>query len=403
MADLTVAGGVYREIVMWPTSDEVFGSAGRAACSVSRMGVDVHLHGYADCILNEAMAGRALTYGFHWHPTSIERGVSFHYTHGLARPAISDWSKDNPPLDIKAERVLRYGMLEGSARINAEIAVYDPQNTAAPTWFHENGSTAGRLAVVLNEHEAATLLQQTLPGEKMISAVAEAEGAEVVVLKRGPRGALVFDSHRISVIPAFETRNVSKIGSGDQFAAQFARAWMIDDEDAAQAALQASKATAYYCECGDFPDRAELAVFEPTPLLLGDRWLSGYRAKVYLAGPFFTLAQLWMIEEARRQLQFMGLDVISPYHDIGKGSADMVVPLDLAAIRECDFVYAIVDGLDAGTIYEIGYARSQARPVVVYAENETSEDLKMMAGSDCFVCRDFVSSIYRAAWIGAAL
>jgi len=403
MAILTVAGGIYREMVMWPTSDEVFGSAGRAACSISHMGVEVDLHGYADETLNESMTARSLDFGFRWFPTIIGRGVSFHYTHGLATPSISKWSDDAPPLDIEAERVLRYGMLEGSARIKAEFAVYDPQNTYKPDWFHANGSTAKHLAVVLNEHEAATLLGRKLADFDAVAAVASTEGAEVVVLKRGPRGALVRVGSGVESIPAFETQGVSKIGSGDQFAAQFARAWMIDGLSAVDAAFQASKATAFYCERGQFPDRNELEAYEPTPLPLGNRWLEGHQAKVYLAGPFFTLSQLWMIEEARSQLRHMGLEVVSPYHDIGRGDADVVVPRDLAAIDECDLVYAIADGLDAGTIYEIGYARALGRPVVVYAENETVEDLKMMAGSDCFVCRDFVSSIYRAGWIGAAL
>lgn len=403
MAILTVAGGIYREMVMWPPSDQVFGSAGRAACSISQMGVEVDLHGYADETLNDSMTAKASEFGFRWFPTIIEHGVTFHYIHGLATPSISKWSENAPVLEIEAERVLRYGMLEGSARIKADLAVYDPQNTYKPEWFHANGSTAKRLAVVLNEHEAATLLGKRLPDHEAVAAVATAESAEVVVLKRGPRGALVREGSEVESIPAFETKGVSKIGSGDQFVAQFARAWMVDGLSAVDAALQASKATALYCERGEFPDRDELEAYEPTPLPLGERWLEGSKAKVYLAGPFFTLNQLWMIEEARSQLRQMGLDVISPYHDIGTGEADLVVPKDLAAINECDLVYAITDGLDAGTLYEIGYARALGRPVVVYAENETREDVKMMAGSDCFVCRDFVSSIYRAGWIGAAL
>ncbi len=403
MTHLTVAGGVYREMVMWPASDVVFGSAGRAACSIARMGVAVELHGYADALINEAMSVQAETYGVSWHPTRIDRGVSFRYTHGLATPAISPYSSSNPTLDIQAERVLRYGMLEGDARVTADLAVYDPQNTYTPTWFNANGSKARRLAVVLNENEAATLLRERLPADASAAAVAKAESAEVVVLKCGPRGALVLENGQIHTIPAFETHQVSKVGSGDQFAAQFARAWMIDGLGARDAALEASKATAYYCERREFPTRDDLTEFAPTPLMLGPRWLEGYRAKVYLAGPFFSLNQLWMVEEARQLLRHMGLDVLSPYHDIGVGPASQVVPGDIAAINACDLIYAIGDGLDAGTIYEVGYARALGRPVVVYAENETSENLKMMEGTDCFIHRDFVSSIYRAAWIGCAL
>lgn len=403
MTQLTIVGGIYREKMMWPASDEVYGSAGRAACSIAVMGVSVALHGYADAVADEVMAGNALLYRFSWNPTAIDRGVVFRYTHGLARPEISEWSSDAPEIEVSGSHVLRYGMLEGAPRVSADYAVYDPQNTDHPEWFRANGSTAKHLAVVLNEHEARTLLGELLPPEKLLTAVAEAENADVVVLKQGARGALVFDKGIVQHVPAFETIGVSKVGSGDQFSAQFARAWLVDGLSAAEAALQASKATAYYCEQGQFPTREELTAFDPAPLALGPMRQEGRRATVYLAGPFFKLSELWIIEEAREQLFAMGLDVISPFHDIGPGPAETVVPADIKAITECDLIYAIADGLDSGTVYEIGYARALGKPVVVYAENESSEDLKMMEGSDCFICRDFVSSIYRAGWIGASM
>jgi nucleoside 2-deoxyribosyltransferase len=66
-------------------------------------------------------------------------------------------------------------------------------------------------------------------------------------------------------------------------------------------------------------------------------------------------------------------------------------------------VFAVGDGLDSGTVYEIGYARSQGKPVIVYCENETEENLKMMKGSGCFLYSDFVTAIYQSFWTAAAL
>lgn len=403
MTQLTVVGGVYREVMMWPPSDEVYGSAGRAACSIAMMGASVALYGYADTDADQAMAGFADFYGFKWHPTPIDQGVVFRYAHGLARPEISKWSSNAAPISVSSPSVLRYGMLEGAPQVSADRVVYDPQNTDRPEWFRANGSTANHLAIVLNEHEATTLLGKHLTPEELLTEVAKAESAEVVVLKQGARGAMVFDQGRVEHVSAFETIGVSKVGSGDQFSAQFAMAWLIDGLNAAESALRASKATAYFCENGRFPNRAELAAYSPAPLTFGPMRESGKRAVVYLAGPFFKLSELWIVEEARNQLFAMGLDVRSPFHDIGRGPAGVVVPADIAAIAESDFVYAIADGLDSGTIYEIGYARALGKPVVVYAENESAEDLKMMEGSDCFISRDFVSSIYRAGWIGASM
>ena len=123
---------------------------------------------------------------------------------------------------------------------------------------------------------------------------------------------------------------------------------------------------------------------------------------MYLAGPFFSLSQLWLIEEARGQLLEMGLNVFSPVHDVGHGSAEDVAQ-DLDAIHECDLMLAIGDGLDAGTIYEIGYARALKKPVIMYVENESEEDQKMMVGSGCIITDDFVTAIYQAAWKAAEL
>lgn len=64
---------------------------------------------------------------------------------------------------------------------------------------------------------------------------------------------------------------------------------------------------------------------------------------------------------------------------------------------------AIADGLDSGTIFEVGYARSRGIPVVMYAENVSPEDLKMMDGTDCFLRDDFVSAIYQTAWNGVCV
>ncbi|MDP2405913.1 MAG: hypothetical protein Q8M50_06630, partial [Hydrogenophaga sp.] len=62
-----------------------------------------------------------------------------------------------------------------------------------------------------------------------------------------------------------------------------------------------------------------------------------------------------------------------------------------------------VDGLDAGTLIEIGYALARGMPVVIYCENESEEDLKMMAGSGCILCTDYVSAIYRALWTAISI
>lgn len=105
-----------------------------------------------------------------------------------------------------------------------------------------------------------------------------------------------------------------------------------------------------------------------------------------------------MVEQARNNLHEMGLRVFSPYHDVGLGSADDVVAQDLQAIVDCDLMLAITDGLDAGTVYEIGYARALNKPVIVYSERHKGESLKMMEGSGCTLCDNYTTALYTTLW-----
>jgi nucleoside 2-deoxyribosyltransferase len=97
------------------------------------------------------------------------------------------------------------------------------------------------------------------------------------------------------------------------------------------------------------------------------------------------------------------LKVFSPYHNVGHGPASKVVPADIKALDESDIVFALADGLDSGTIFEIGYARAKGKPVIVFVQRESEGDLKMLEGTDCEIVDDFASAIYRATWAAMAL
>ncbi|HCF4373730.1 PfkB family carbohydrate kinase [Pseudomonas aeruginosa] len=397
---ITIVGGVYRERCMRPAWDDVYGSAGRAATAIARFGGQAELHACVDSDTQIVVDARAAVEGFRFNATAAQAGVTFEYVHGLANPDIRRGSQTKSELHVDAEKVLRFGMIDGTAVVRADYAVFDPQNADGPESFKANGSQAKHLALVLNRHEANRLAPASSDRspEKLAIALAVQEGAEVVVIKMGPLGALVYDKGTISTVPAYRTERVWKIGSGDTFAAHFALGWMGKGLAAHQAASTASIATAFYCQNQGFPDPALLAGFNPQPLQPSSRYLAGYVPKVYLAGPFFTLAELWLVGQARRDLLAMGLNVFSPYHDVGLGTAEDVVEKDLEGVRNCDALFAIGDGLDSGTIFEVGYARALSKPVVFYAENESSEDKKMIEGSDCRITDDYVTAIYQTAW-----
>lgn len=403
-AKITVVGGVYHERCMRPQWQEVFGSAGRAAMAIASMSCRVDLVSYFDLTTKAVFEAHGALADVTLCPVMIDQAVAFDYYHGLNTPRISIPASGLQPLQVAADCVVRYGMLEGDALVTCQRAVYDPQNARRAVHFDENGSSAEELALVLNGREAHMLSGlKNSSAEDMAKSLVARKKASVVVIKLGAWGALVHDGKETVRVSAYETPHVWKIGSGDNFSAHFAYRWIIEGRSASESAELASKATAYYCQTKGFATHKKLAAFEPKQFSPSEAFQSGRVPTIYLAGPFFTLAQLWMVEQARDDLRAMGFKVFSPYHDVGHGSAEDVVEKDVQAINAADLLFAISDGLDSGTIYEIGYARAKGKPVVMYCESESAEDQKMMEGSGCIVSRDYVTAIYKALWTAASL
>jgi len=396
-----IVGGVYREYCVHPRWLEIYGSAGRAASAIATVGTPVVLHSYMNDEVTQVVRERACWFdSFQLAATTADGVVSFDYLYDMAVPEIRGVpERPYPALEVTEEKVVRFGMLEGDAVVHAEWTVYDPQNVGSSQAFSANGSTAKHLALVLNAWEAGNMagMQGSHPSQSA-PVLAAQSGAEVVVVKMGPEGAFVWTASGTSQVPAFRTSRVWKIGSGDCFVAHFANAWMHEGRTPTEAADIASRATALYCKTQGFPTHADIAQEAFVPVAPSKHYYAGVRRQVYLAGPFFDLAQVWMVQQARANLRELGLRVFSPYHDIGLGSAADVVEKDLEAIHNSDLVLALTDGLDSGTIYEIGYARALDKPVVVYSERHKDESLKMMEGSGCIICTDYTTALYSTLW-----
>jgi nucleoside 2-deoxyribosyltransferase len=319
--------------------------------------------------------------------------IRFDYVHGLATPAIVPAPATLPApsvLDARGPLVIRFGMLEATARVTADTCVYDSESAFAPEIFAANGSVARRLAIVGNRGEIAAMGRDRDPVQAARNLLAD--GAEVVVVKAGAAGASVVTSD-LQTVPARLTTNVWPIGSGDVFAAAFTAAWAVDGLDPADAANFASYAVADYVETMSLPVSTGLKHKFPDRAAVVAKG-----GKVYLAGPFFSMAQRWLVDEARRALTELGMQVFSPLHEIGRGPAHEVAPADIRALTECDTVFALLDGLDSGTLFEVGYARALDLPVYGFAQITPEEDLKMVAGSGCRLFSDFVTGLHHCAW-----
>jgi len=395
-SEIHVVGGVYHEHCIWPAWDQIFGSGGRAATALVSHVDNVTLHTYAHEDVKVEFEKAASVYQFNLVTAASSTGISFEYVHCMStpviRPAIARINT-HEPIEVSANAVLRFGMLEGSGKVAAKWCVYDPQSAFHPEPFWDNDSLAEHLAIVANRSEIAAMAGDSNPREA--AATLLRRGAEVVVVKSGPAGVYVYSAGEPEErhLPAYRSDMVWTIGSGDVFAAIFAAQWAVHRASPIDAAELASRAVSQYAETMGLPavSTRELLEAQLTPA-------STVSGKVYLASPFFNLGQRWLVDEARRCLAELGLDVFSPVHDVGRGSACDVAPKDIEALNASDRVFAILDGLDAGTIFEVGYARSKNIPVYALAQAVNEEDLKMVVGTDCKVFFDFVTALHHTAW-----
>lgn len=399
---LHVAGGTYLERCLFPEWHELFGSGLRASIAVKNLGCPVAFHTYIsrsdELTLRAKAAASGIEVNIRAHTPAT---VRFDYFHGLSTPVISP-----PPhviqkaetFQLKADSVLRFGFMEGDAVVGGKRVVYDPQSPQSPTLFRDNGSSAEELAIVLNRTEGRLLTGHTDPHE-IAKALFESQACTAVVIKCGSHGCVACEDGKTTHVPAFKTKRVWPIGSGDVFASVFAKFWAVDRKPAAESAEIASKATAEFCGTQalqfseSFPNSFELPPIIPR---------TGAPKCVYLAAPFFSMSQNWLVEQALEALTGQGLRVFSPLHHVGRGAAAQVYDKDIVGLRDADIVFACVDGLDSGTIFEIGFAVSLGKPVVAFVQNETAEDLKMLEGGGCVLEEDFVTAIYKTYWMATA-
>lgn len=396
---ISVVGGTYVESCIFPYWYETYGSGGRAVSAFLELGVEVDFYSYLSADSRAVIEARKHAYSdkLNIHAISIDKPIIFEYLYPLGHPAVSSSPIGVNPIEIKEPNTnfLVFGMLESDAIIHGNKVVYDPQNPASPKSYTDNGSSAKQLALILNLFEAKKLVQSDV-SDKGIEAIGMTllNQADVVVIKMGAEGAAVFDkiSKKVACIPCYSTNRVWKIGTGDVFSASFAYAWIIKEMNPVQSAQFAAKATAYYASKKTFLNEVNLNNLNyPKVLKQKDKL-------VYLAGPFFNPQQLWLINECRRNLHEFGFKVFSPYHDVGPGPADQVASKDLAGIDDCDIMFALLDDMDPGTLFEIGYAKAKGKTVVIYISNHNEEHLKMMQGTDCLIFNELTSAIYNAYW-----
>jgi hypothetical protein len=392
---IAVVGGCYAEICFVPRWDHIYGSAGRAAAALSSL-TRVDLYTLLSSQFRTDFHLAMSVYDVTHHFVPQDCAVTFQYLHPLASPYrfIDGQLPESGSLPhVRSENILVFGMVEYDPVVHGSRVVYDPQSDK-PKLFSQSGSTAGELVYVLNALELEKITDLADVGDAA-ALLLRTESALAIVVKKGPFGATVFSSDgEVTDIPCYRARRVFKIGSGDIFAAAFAYFWQVGAESLANAADLASRAVACYVETQDafIPDKIDLIrdfnqrVTTPPGL-------------VYLAAPFFSLEQRWLLEETKALLESFGCRVFSPLHVVGTGRPNIETATeDLAGLQECKAVLALLNDNDTGTIFEVGYGTAIGKVTVVYAERNSSRDLVMLDGSGALIFPDYCSAVYNAVW-----
>ena len=391
---MVVAGGFYYEHCMLPRVDDGFGSGGRAAFALAASGIPVDWHYYCPPDEKSRVPMLLAASNLSHHSSPSDEIISFRYVHPLSKPLFypQGWTQSKP-LEIEGDTVLRFGFMEGDAIVSGSKVVYDPQSPNRPVPYRQNGSTAQELAIVLNADEVLAYGCNDDESAAVMK-IANEDGTDIVIVKAGVHGCRVYEKGNFAAtIPPYHSPRVYKIGTGDIFSAAFAYHWAIRGVSPADAADAASRCTAQYCGTRIASVQIDNNDSNLVPI-------SGSKpGKVYLASPFFTVSELWLVEETWSVFKDLGIDVFSPYHEVGLGEPDTVVAPDLEGLRSCTSVLAIIDGCDPGTIFEIGYAVNQGIPVVVLSQNSKKSDQTMMSGApNCSIVDDYATAVYHAAW-----
>lgn len=116
-------------------------------------------------------------------------------------------------------------------------------------------------------------------------------------------------------------------------------------------------------------------------------------SKIYIASPFFNDYQLNKVKSLEEKLDRLGLEYfsprlsnISPLYDKLKETEDdsdksaniiknVIFKENIDNIDACGIMIANIDGLDSGTLFEVGYAISKRKVVIPMDENSKNLSL----------------------------
>lgn len=258
---MIIAGGTYLERCQYPKWERLFGSGMRAAIAASGLSEGTVLHTYVPNVWKSDAEATLSSFGIVGELVPTRHELIFEYLDTLQKSFIPDMPDDTEqerPLALGGDVVLRFGFMEGTAKVEGRTVVYDPQNSYAK--FHTNGSTADRLAMILSEEELlgfGGLGDASRTDDNLAAAaqnVFESKPAPQIILTKDRLGGLqVFFGGSPISIKSYAAESYFRIGVGDVLAAAFAHAWGELGMDPVEAADFAARSIAYFVEDARLP------------------------------------------------------------------------------------------------------------------------------------------------------
>ncbi len=392
---ISVIGGTYREIEYDDISMEIFGSGFRCCKFLLENNVTVKYYSsgntHVESYLNE---NKKVYQNFDFKLIKSEELITFKYSFALDYPRIFPNIlniKKTDEISVTEHNFICFGMLETNFTLNCKKAVYDPQTAVNPRSFKEIGK-AEELVYIVNSHEAKSISGES-ESEKIRDYFFKDENVTALIIKNGPFGAKLFYGNKEFSIPSFITDNVSKIGSGDIFTASFGYYWIEKNLSFEECANLASKSTAHFCNSKVYVDardfEANFKEFKPNNI---------QEKQIYLAAPFFSIAELILVDKIRSAFIDFGVKVFSPFHDIGLGDDETIAKKDLEGIKNSDIIFAVFDNLDSGTLIESGFSIAMDKKIIGYHRTCNQSDLLMLKPGKIGLFNNLTTAIYHTIW-----
>ena len=393
---ISVVGGTYREIDYDDISLDIYGSGYRCCKFLLENKCSVNYYTSGNEEVEKYLKEIAKVYtNFDFQLTESDDLITFKYSFALDTPNIFPNIlniKKTKNIKVESDNIICYGMLETDCNINGKKVIYDPQTSLKPKKYSEIG-VAEELIYIVNMNEAKSIsAQEDL--EEIKKYFFNNENAYAVIIKNGPYGAkLILKSNQEFEIPSFVTENVNKIGSGDVFTSSFGYYWMNKNLPLEECAILASKTTSLYCDKKVYIDVQD---YEYT--FTAFKNISIREKQIYLAAPFFSIAELILVDKIRNAFLEFGVKVFSPFHDIGLGNTETIALKDLQGIKDSDIIFCILDNLDSGTLIESGFSLAMNKQIIGYHRTCEDYELLMLKPGNSKIFKHLTTAIYHTIW-----